>query len=65
MLTNKRDQRFCQAMENDVELTWAMKDLQGDNYVLRYYKADDTMEIYKIVGPNDGVMGGKIVKRNQ
>lgn len=35
VLTNKRDQRFCQAMENDVELTWSMRDIKGDNYVLR------------------------------
>lgn len=31
VLTNKRDKRFCQAMENDVELTYSMKDKAGDN----------------------------------
>lgn len=30
-LVNKIDKHFCNAMENDVELNWAMKDLQGGN----------------------------------
>jgi len=32
-------------MQNDVELTFAAKDVKGDPYVIRYYKADDTLEI--------------------
>jgi len=63
VLTNKRDEKFCQAMEFDFELTWAMKDKKGLNYVLRFHKSDDNIEIYKIVGANDGVVGGKIVKK--
>lgn len=50
-------------MEFDFELTWAMKDKKGLNYVLRFHKSDDNIEIYKIVGANDGVVGGKIVKK--
>jgi hypothetical protein len=52
-------------MQNDSELNFAMKNVNGDPYYLRYYKADDTFEIYKLVGPNDGVLGGKIHKRNK
>lgn len=65
MLVNKCDPKFAQAMQNDSELNFAMKNVNGDPYYLRYYKADDTFEIYKLVGPNDGVLGGKIHKRNK
>lgn len=50
-------------MQYDVELTFAAKDVNGDSLVLRFYKGDDTLEVYKIVGPNDGILGGKIDKR--
>lgn len=63
VLVNKCDPKFAQAMQYDVELTFAAKDVNGDSLVLRFYKGDDTLEVYKIVGPNDGILGGKIDKR--
>lgn len=40
-----------------------MRDVNQDKYTLRFYKADDALEIYKVVDTNSGIMGGKIVKR--
>lgn len=62
-MVNKGDDRFIQAMEFDMELTYSLRDKNGDKFILRYYKSNDTIELYKISTHNDGILGGKIVKR--